>query len=119
MASDHRVNRVRHLLHRELSAIVMQLKDPRTQMVTVVDAQISKDLRSAKMFVSLVGREAEKKAAMVALQNALGFIRREVAKRVQLRYTPTIDVAYDDTAERAAHITALIDSVVKDEDREE
>ena len=119
MASEHRVNRVRHLLHRELSAIVMQLKDPRTQMLTVVDAEISKDLRTAKMFVSLVGTEEEKKVAMAALKNALGFIRREVAKRVQLRYTPTIDVAYDGTAERAAQISALIDSVVKNDDRAE
>ena len=116
MASQHRVNRVRHLLHRELSAIVMRLKDPRTQMVTVVDAEISRDLRSAKMFVSLVGTDSERKQAMAALHNALGFIRREVAKRVQLRYTPTIDVEYDDTAERAAHITALLDSLGEEAD---
>ena len=116
MASQHRVNRVRHLLHRELSTIVMQLKDPRTQMVTVVDAEISRDLRTARMFVSLVGSDEERKEAMAALKNALGFIRKEIAKRVQLRYAPTIDVAYDDTAERAAHITALLDSLTRDGD---
>jgi len=116
MASQHRVNRVRHLLHRELSAIVMQLKDPRTRMVTVVDAEISKDLGTARMFVSLVGSDAEKEEAMAALKNALGFIRKEIARRVQLRYAPTIDVAYDDTAERAAHITALLDGLAKEAD---
>jgi ribosome-binding factor A len=113
MASTHRINRLRELLLREFSDIVAQLKDPRVRMVTVVDAEVSKDLRYATMFVSILGTESEQQAATAALENALGFIRREVAQRVKLRYVPELRVAYDPTVERAARLTALINSLGK------
>ena len=111
MASPYRVNRVRQLLRRELSDIVMNLKDPRAELVTVVDTEVSKDLRHAKMFFSVIGSAAEQQEAQEALQHALGFIRKEVARRISLRYVPEFTVVYDDTAERAARINSLIDSV--------
>ena len=111
MGSPHRINRVRELLLRELSDIVSQLKDPRVHFVTVVDTEVSQDMKYAKMFVSLMGTKEEQLETQKSLKKALGFIRREVAKRVSLRYTPEIRVAYDDTAERAAHITTLINEV--------
>ena len=115
MRSPYRVDRVRESLLRELSDIVAHLKDPRIGMVTVVDTEISQDLRYATMFVSVIGTDAEKEDATEALHQALGFIRREVGKRVPLKYTPEIRVKYDDTAERAAHLNTLIDSVTKDD----
>jgi len=63
------------------------------------------------MLVSVLGSEEEKTAATEALQNAAGFIRRELAQRMHLRYVPEISVEYDDTAERAARITSLLDSI--------
>ena len=113
MASPHRVNRVREMLLRELSDIVMQLKDPRIRLVTVMDTEVSQDIRYAKMFVSVIGDKEEQREAMDALQRALGFIRREVARRVPLRYTPELRVVYDDTAEKAAHLTALFNHIDK------
>lgn len=115
MASTHRVNRVRGMLTREFSDIIMRLADPRIRLVTVVDTELSKDLRYAKMFVSLIGSPEEQQEAMAALENALGYIRREVAKRVQLRIVPEIRVVYDHTIERATRLTALIDSLNKDD----
>ena len=111
MGSPHRINRVRELLLRELSDIVSQLKDPRVNFVTVVDTEVSQDMKYVKMFVSLMGTKEEQEEAQKALKKALGYIRREVAKRVSFRYTPEIRVAYDDTAERASHITKLINEV--------
>jgi len=108
MASPYRINRIRELLLREFSDIVVHLKDPRIRLVTVVDTEISKDLRYAKMFVSVLGSKEEQREATAALENALGYIRREVARRIQLRHTPEIRVIYDDTTERAARVTALI-----------
>ena len=115
MASTHRVNRVRGLLTRELSDIIRRLKDPRIRFVTVVDTELSKDLRYAKMFISVIGSPEEQQAALTALENALGYIRREVAQRVQLRVAPEIRVVYDHTLERAAELTALIDSLQQDD----
>ena len=114
MGSPYRVNRVRELLLRELSDIVSRLKDPRIRFVTVVDVEVSQDLRYVKVFVSAIGSEAEQQEATKGLQGALGFIRNEVAKRVRLRYTPEIRVAYDDTAERAAYLAALINNSIID-----
>jgi len=116
MASTHRVNRVRGMLTRELSDIIMRLKDPRVRLVTVVDTELSKDLRYARVFVSVIGSPEERQEAMEGLENALGYIRREVASRIQLRITPEISIAYDPTIERAARITALIDSLNHDGD---
>lgn len=113
MRSPYRVDRVRETLLRELSDIVAHLKDPRVNMVTVVGTEISRDLRHAKMYVSVIGTEAEKKEATDALHQALGFVRREVGKRMSLRFTPEIRMEYDDTAERAAHLNTLINSVTK------
>ena len=109
MATTHRVGRVRELLLRELSDIVRRLKDPRVRFVTVVDAEVSKDLRYAKMFISVIGSQEDREEATDALNHARGYIRREVAKRLSMRYAPEIAVAYDDTAERASQLTSLID----------
>ncbi len=111
MATPHRVNRVRESLLREFSDIVRRLRDPRVRFATVVDAEVSRDLRHARMLVSVLGSEDEKIAATEALQNATGFIRRELAQRMHLRYVPEISVEYDDTSERAARITGLLDSL--------
>ena len=116
MASPYRVNRIRQLLLRELSDVVMNLKDPRVQLVTVVDTDVSKDLRHAKMFVSVIGSPAEQQAAQKALNHAIGYIRKEVARRISLRYVPEFTVVYDDTAERASRINSLINSVTTEND---
>jgi len=111
MATPHRVSRVRESLLRELSDIVRRLRDPRARFATVVDAEVSRDLKHARMLVSVLGSDEEKAEATEALQKAAGFIRRELAQRMQLRYVPQISVEYDDTSERAARITSLLDSI--------
>ena len=112
MGASHRVNRVRELLHREFSEIVRNLKDPRIRLATVVDAEVSPDLKQAKMFVSVLGSEKEKMQAIAALENALGHIRYEIAQRISMRQAPEISLAYDDTSERGARLTALIEKAV-------
>ena len=111
MASPHRVNRVRQSLLREFSDIVRKLKDPRAACANVVDAEISSDLRYAKLFFSVLGSEQERLEATAALQHAAGYIRRELAGRLRLRHVPEVAVVYDDTSERAARVSALIDSL--------
>jgi ribosome-binding factor A len=102
------------MLIRELSDIIMRFKDPRIRLVTVVDTELSKDLRYAKVFVSVIGSPEERQAAMAALENGLGYIRSQLARRIELRVVPEIHVVYDHTSERAARLTALIDSLNPD-----
>jgi len=114
MAANYRVNRIRQLLLREFSGIIGRLKDPRIGMVNVADVEVSKDLRYAKLFVSVLGDEAEQEEALAALQKAEGFLRREIAQHLPLRYAPEIKVFYDNTAERAANISALLQDLGKE-----
>ena len=112
MGVSHRVSRVRESLYREFSDIVRNLRDPRIRSATVVDAEVSRDLKHARMFVSVLGSEEEKEEAVVALENALGHIRHEIAQRISMRQIPEVRVVYDDTSERAARLTVLIETAV-------
>lgn len=113
MASPQRISRVRGQLMRELSDIVRRMKDPRLEMVNILDVELSRDLSYAKIFISVMGEEKED--ALEGMRNGLGFIRREIAQRMSLRYAPQLNVEYDDTAERAARISSLIDSIGDDQ----
>ena len=111
MASSYRVNRARELLMRESTDIIRQLKDPRIRFVTVIDIELSKDLSFAKIFVNVMGEAEEQKEVFGVLKSSEGFIRRQLARRVSLRYMPEIRLEYDDTAERAARIETLLSEV--------
>lgn len=109
MASPQRISRVREQLLRELTDIVGRMKDPRLQLVQIVDVELSTDMSHATIFVSTLGNADDKKQMLRGMHRGLGFIRREIAQRTRLRYAPQLRVAYDDTTERAVRVTALID----------
>ena len=108
MGSPYRVNRVRESLLREVSVVIKNLKDPRIGTMNVVDVDLSRDLKYAKVFVSMIGTESDRSDAMRVLSKARGFIRKEVAERLQLRFAPEIKIMYDDSAERAARMSSLL-----------
>ena len=114
MASHQRINRVRGQLLRELSDIVMRMRDPRLQSVHIVDVELSRDMSHAKIFVSALGTDNSE--VVEGMRKGLGFIRREIAQRLSLRYAPQLHVEYDHTAERAARVTALIDQLDEGQD---
>jgi ribosome-binding factor A len=104
------VQRLRLQLRRELGDIVRRLRDPRLGFVTVMDVEVSsEDLGHATLFVSVLGETEEQEKAVAALNSALGFIRRELARRLTIRHVPELSVRYDDTSERAARVSSLID----------
>jgi len=111
VASPQRISRVRGQLLRELTDIVERMKDPRLQLVQIVDVELSADLSYATIFVSTLGNADDKEQVLQGMHRGLGFIRREIAQRMRLRYAPQLRVAYDDTTERAARLTALIDGL--------
>ena len=112
MASPQRISRVREQLLRELTDIVGRMKDPRLQLVQIVDVELSTDMSHATIFVSTLGNADDKKQMLQGMHRGLGFIRREIAQRTRLRYAPQLRVVYDDTTERAVRVTALLDRLV-------
>lgn len=113
-----RTVRISEEMKREISAIIQsELKDPRlSHLISVTNAKVTKDLRYAKVYVSIMGNDEEKKNALEGLKSAAGFIRREVGHRIQLRYTPEIQFELDNSIEHGAYISKLINDAVKHED---
>jgi ribosome-binding factor A len=104
-----RSDRVRDLLLELVSELlVKEVNDPRIRAVTLTGAEVSKDLRHAKIFFSSLAGSEGKDAAAAGLKSAAGFIRGRVGKQLKLRIVPTIEFVYDDTEERARRIDELL-----------
>ncbi|WP_010252232.1 30S ribosome-binding factor RbfA [Acetivibrio cellulolyticus] len=114
-----RTVRISEEMRKEISAIIQgELKDPRlSRLISVTNVNVTKDLRYAKVFVSIMGSDEEKKNALDGLKSAAGFIRREVGHRIQLRYTPEIQFELDNSIEHGAYISKLINDAVKHDDK--
>ena len=106
--------RINEEVKREVSNIIQnEIKDPRlTAMVSVTDVKVTRDLRYAKVFVSIFGKnDEEKNNTFVALKNASGYIRKEIGQRINLRYNPQIIFELDDSINYGMHIEELIQRV--------
>ena len=110
MGAYNRIDRISEEVKKELSLVVRELKDPRlnTSMVSVVNVTVTKDLRFAKAYISVLGDDAAKKDAMDALKGAAGFIRKEIGHRIDLRYTPEFSFVLDDSIEYGSHINEVL-----------
>ncbi|NLV36571.1 MAG: 30S ribosome-binding factor RbfA [Clostridiaceae bacterium] len=111
-----RTDRIAEEMKREISSIIRnELKDPRLpEMISITGVNVTRDLRIAKIFASVLGTDEEKKNAIAGLKSAAGFIRREIGQRLKLRYTPELLFELDDSIERGVYITKLIDDTVQD-----
>lgn len=109
-----RITKISEAVKQEMSLIIkMELKDPRIpEFVSVVSADVTKDLKYAKVYVSVYGTEEEKQGAIEGLKNASGFVRKEIGSRLNLRNTPEIIFELDNSIERGAYLTDLIDKTV-------
>lgn len=116
-----RIDRISEEMKKEISNIIQnEIKDPRLpKMTSVVHVSVTKDLRYAKIRISVLGGDEEKKNAISALKSAAGFIRREIGHSMQLRYTPEMQFELDESIERGAYITKLINDTLKDKRPEE
>jgi ribosome-binding factor A len=107
--SGDRMRRVDEAMREVLSdAITSELKDPRVGFVTVTAVDTSPDLRQARVYVSVLGTEPQRRRSLDGLRSAHGFLQRRVADELRLKHTPTLDFAYDDTAENAQRIHELL-----------
>ena len=115
--SQLRVEKVQELMKQEISQIILQeLKDPRIGFVTVTSVECTGDLREAKIYVSLMGSEQQVKDCWAGLTSSLGFIRREIGKRIRLRFTPELSFALDKALDYSAHIQELLIKIKADEE---
>jgi len=109
-----RSDRVGDLLLELVSQLLAkEVCDPRIGLVTLTGADVSKDLRHARIYFSLLaGRQGEAEV-LAGLKSATGFIRAKIAKELKLRFVPTIEFVYDDTQDRAQRIEDLLQQVKK------
>ena len=96
------------------NAVTQDLKDPRVGFVTVTEVRTSRDLRHARVFVSVFGTPDERAATLDGLRSAHGLLQARIARELRLKRTPALEFALDETAERAARLEALIEDVTKD-----
>ena len=89
-------------------ALAGELADPRLGFVTVTDVRTSPDLRSARVFVSVLGGSQERERSLVALRSAHGPLQRRIAAELGLKRTPKLEFAYDPTTDRALRVEALL-----------
>ena len=104
-----RVDRVNALLQRELAMLISEeLRDPRISFPTVTSVETTPDLRTARVFVSVLGGDEAVTSTMKALNEARPFIRHEVGSRTDLRFVPEIEFVNDASAARASRIVRLL-----------
>ncbi|MDG3005109.1 30S ribosome-binding factor RbfA [Paludisphaera mucosa] len=94
------------------SAVLFEVADPRIQGVTVLRVEVGQDLRTATVFVTVMGSDGEQATAMKGLRSACGFIQSRVAARLQIRYTPILTFKFDDSVKKSVEIGRLIDEAV-------
>jgi ribosome-binding factor A len=115
---SQRLQRIEHEIVREISEIVHeQLKDPRVGFVTFLGAQVSPDLRTARVFASPMGDERAARQTMKGLQSAAGFLSTELGKRLQTRRTPSLTFVRDNSIEYGVRVTTMIDEVRQQDER--
>ncbi len=113
-----RARRVEEQLKRLLSELVRrEVKDPRVGLVTITSVQVSRDLTHANVYFTPFAGAGDAKAALEALRHAAGFLRHQVRNQMHLRVAPEILFRLDDSVDRGARITALIDDAVESDRR--
>ncbi len=112
-----RMRRVNEAVREVLSSELAQgLKDPRIGFVTVTSVDTSPDLRAARVYVSVLGDEAERDAALEGLTSSRGFLQARIGDELRMKRTPALSFHYDDTIERADRMTRLIEEVAPKDD---
>ena len=93
-------------------AILTQLRDPRIQDVTVTFVEVSRDMRHAKVHVSVMGDEPKQKLSLHGLTNSRGYLQELVSKRIDMRYTPRLQFVLDQGVKNAMEVTRILKEVL-------
>ena len=105
------MRRINEVLREVVGAtIVSELNDPRIGFVTVTSVETSPDLRTAKVFVSVLGSDEEREATLAGLRSSHGVIQARIAAETRMKRTPTLTFHYDKTVEQGVRISRLLES---------
>jgi ribosome-binding factor A len=115
MSQSRRPQRVALQIQHEISLILSRdMKDRRIGMVTITGVQISADLRHAKVYVSVMGTDQQKKESIEALNHASGWIRHELGQRIRMKFLPEVVFREDTSQEYGERIDHLLDKLHED-----
>ena len=89
-------------------AVAQDLQDPRIGFVTMTSVKTTSDLRHARVYVSVLGNEAQRDATLAGLQSAHGALQRRLARELRMKRTPTLEFVYDETTDRAMHLEEIL-----------
>jgi ribosome-binding factor A len=105
----HRLARVSEVI-REVAAetILFEIRDPRVKNTTVTRVETAGDLQHAKVYVSIMGTEAQQQRGVIALQNAAGFVQSKLAKRMTTRFLPTLTFILDEGIKKSIEVARLL-----------
>jgi len=114
MAKDStRTRRIAEQIQRELAELVrLELKDPRVGLITLTDVEVTHDHEHAKVYFTLMGNQQQVEETTKGLQRAAGFLRSQLAHRMQLRIVPDLRFVYDTSVERGMDLSRLIDEAI-------
>ena len=110
-----RMRRVDESVRQVVSEGLLELKDPRIGFVTVTGVRTAPDLRSARVYVSVLGGERKREEALRGLEAAHGVLQARVARELRMKRTPTLAFEYDPSVERGVRMTQLIDELAPDD----
>lgn len=112
-----RTERLNSVIQQEISQLLLeQVNDPRlTGLISITRVLTSPDLRHTNVFVSTIGDNVDKEEILKGFTAASGFLRRQLATRLQLKYMPELSFHFDDSIERAAKVLKLINEVASED----
>ena len=113
MADRRRIERVNGVLREEISSLMSsQVNDPRLKgLITITQVRTASDLRTARVYVSVMGNESVRQEALAGIQSSATFLRRELRGRVSLRYIPFLKFVLDDAMLEADRLMRIIDDL--------
>ncbi len=114
--TSRRQRQVAELVHRELSQILLfEAKDPRVTDITITDVEVTADLQLARVYFTVIGGEEQTQEALDGLLHAKGYLRSQLAGRLELRLTPDLDFEVDRSAVYAQRIEALLEQIAQND----
>lgn len=111
MSRGDRMRRVNSTLKEAIAEHVADLKDPRLGFVTITGVDTASDLRTARVYFSVLGTSEDQASSLEALTSAASKIRTEVGQEIRMKFTPRLDFAIDESIERGAHIAAILHEI--------
>jgi ribosome-binding factor A len=110
-----KIERLREKIKVECARVIMtKINDPRAGFLTVQNVELSRDLRHAKVYVSVLGNDGERRKCMRMLKDATGFIQREVVRTLRTRVTPALAFVLDTSVDKSFKVAEILEQIKKE-----